>query len=331
MTEQMSHRERVRASLAGEETDRPPVSMWRHFFEDETSAEGLAEAMLGFQRRYDWDFMKVNPRASYHAEDWGLRMRRTPGGASTVASTPVKEPEDRLKFEVLDVNRGALGEQFRALEMIAAGLKGEVPFLETVFTPISIASRLVASEGVFLRHLREHWESVAHAQEVVTETFTAFSKACLDRGADGLFYATTSWATTGSMIVEEYGRFARPYDLRLLGSLPDAQLHILHVCRDHNMLTDLSDYPVHAFNWDARGQGNPSLAQGKALLGRAAVIGGIDHGALASARPEQVGWEAGGIAAAMGKRGWMLGGGCTFPPQAPDASLRAIRQAVSGV
>jgi len=69
MTDQMSHRERVRASLAGEETDRPPVSMWRHFFEDETSAEGLAEAMLGFQRRYDWDFMKVNPRASYHAED----------------------------------------------------------------------------------------------------------------------------------------------------------------------------------------------------------------------------------------------------------------------
>ena len=62
-------RERVQAALAGEPVDWPPVSMWRHFYEFEETAEGLAEAMLGFQRRYDWDFMKVNPRASYHAED----------------------------------------------------------------------------------------------------------------------------------------------------------------------------------------------------------------------------------------------------------------------
>ena len=59
--------------------DRPPVSMWRHFYAEETAADTLAEAMLGFQREYDWDFMKVNPRASYHAEDWGLEMR-TGGG-----------------------------------------------------------------------------------------------------------------------------------------------------------------------------------------------------------------------------------------------------------
>ena len=70
---EMTHRVRVTAALRGEDVDRPPVSMWRHFYEAETSAEGLAEAMLGFQRSYDWDFMKVNPRASYHAERWGLQ------------------------------------------------------------------------------------------------------------------------------------------------------------------------------------------------------------------------------------------------------------------
>ena len=67
MPDQMTHRERVRAALDGRPWDRPPVSMWRHYFEHERSAETLAEAMLGHQSRYDWDFMKFNPRASYHA------------------------------------------------------------------------------------------------------------------------------------------------------------------------------------------------------------------------------------------------------------------------
>lgn len=48
MSEQMGHRERVPATLSGQEVDRPAVSMWRHFFPQETSSEGLAEAMLGF-------------------------------------------------------------------------------------------------------------------------------------------------------------------------------------------------------------------------------------------------------------------------------------------
>ena len=61
MSDQMSHRERVMAALRDEEVDRPPVSMWRHFFDDEVTAEGMAQAMLAFQQRFDWDFMKVNP------------------------------------------------------------------------------------------------------------------------------------------------------------------------------------------------------------------------------------------------------------------------------
>ena len=119
---QMDHRERVLATLRGEEVDRPPISMWRHFFPQETSSEGLAEAMLGFQRRYDWDFMKVNPRASYHAEDFGLR--------------PVLEPDDWLKLEVLDPEQGVLGEHLQALDAISLGLNGDetvtIEGLETI-------------------------------------------------------------------------------------------------------------------------------------------------------------------------------------------------------
>ena len=66
----LSKQERVQAVLEGETVDRPPISVWRHFYDRETTSQGLVESMLGFQRQYDWDFMKVNPRAQYHVEDW---------------------------------------------------------------------------------------------------------------------------------------------------------------------------------------------------------------------------------------------------------------------
>jgi uroporphyrinogen decarboxylase len=302
--------------------------MWRHFYAEETSTEKLAEAMVGFQRRFEWDFVKVNPRASYHAEDWGLRTQYQESGPPQVIGTPIREPEDWLKLEVLDFEQGVLGEHLRSLETIARGLGEQVPVLMTVFTPLSIAASLASSEDVFLRHLRENTDHVQHAMEVVTETFIRFSTACLERGASGLFFATTSWATSQRMTREEYSRFARPYDLRLLNSLPASEFHVLHVCRDFNMLDALKDYPVHAFNWDARGKGNPSLAEGRDLVRPKTVIGGLDHGSdLVRSAPQELERDVRRTRSAMGGTGWMLGAGCTFPPETPEANIRAIRRA----
>jgi uroporphyrinogen decarboxylase len=330
MTQEMTHWERVRAMLKGEETDRVPASMWRHFFTSETSAETLAEAMLGFQERFDWDFMKVNPRASYHVEDWGVKVKYDGDASPRVIETPVKKPDDWLKLKPLDINRGVLGEHLASLEIIARGLRGQLPFIMTVFTPVSIAGRLIGSEEAFLEHLREHTEKVNHALEVITRTFTEFSRACLDRGAAGLFYATTAWATADRVNVEEYRKLIMPSDLKLLASLPPAEFHILHVCRQNNLLGALKDYPVHAFSWDPRAAGNPSLAEGKMMVGRKAVIGGIaPDKRLVEAKPAQMTSEITGMQVAMGRRGWMLGPGCTFPPETPEANLQAIRQAVA--
>ena len=331
MTDSMNHRERVLACLAGEDVDRPPVSMWRHFYAEEIAADTLAEAMLGFQRKYDWDFMKVNPRASYHAEDWGLTMRTGGDGSPEAVSWPVSELADWTRLEVLDPYAGVLGEQLEALRLIAKGLQGRVPFLMTVFTPLSIAARLVPSEEAFLQQLREHPDSVTHALEVVTETFARYATACLEVGASGLFYATTSWATTDSMTLDEYAASARPYDLRVLEAASEAEFNLLHVCRDNNMLAELGDYPVHAFNWDAHGQGNLSLAEGRTALGPKVMVGGLPHkDGLVDAYPGDLARAVENTANAMGAAGWMLGTGCTFPPNTPEANVRAVASAARG-
>ena len=68
---QMNKHERVAAALAGQDVDCPPVSTWRHFVDREQNAADLAAAMLEYHRAYDWDWVKVNPRATYFAEAWG--------------------------------------------------------------------------------------------------------------------------------------------------------------------------------------------------------------------------------------------------------------------
>jgi uroporphyrinogen decarboxylase len=328
MAAQMTHQERVMAALQGKDLDRPPVSLWRHFYGGETSAAGLAGAMLGFQERYDWDFMKVNPRASYHVEDWGAKVKYDGDTKPRVTAAPIHAPDDWAKIRPLDINRGVLKEQLTALETIARKLNGEVPFLMTVFTPLSIAADLAESEDLFLRHLRRHTEKVNAALEAITATFVKFSRACLERGAAGLFYATTSWATTDRLTAAEYDKYARPYDLKLLAALPPADFHVLHVCKQHNLLNALADYPLHAFNWDTHGEGNLSLAEGKKLLQGKTVIGGVPNDQrLVAASPAQLAADIAGLRAEMGRRGWMLGTGCTFPPETPEANLRAVRQA----
>ena len=71
----MNKKERVDAALQGDQVDRVPASMWGHDFQREWDANLLVEAMVENFTRYDWDFMKVNPRASYHVEGWGVKVR----------------------------------------------------------------------------------------------------------------------------------------------------------------------------------------------------------------------------------------------------------------
>ncbi|MFC1935285.1 uroporphyrinogen decarboxylase family protein [Chloroflexota bacterium] len=323
-------RERVKAALVGEQVDQPPISVWRHFYELEMSGEGLAQAMLAFQRQYDWAFMKVNPRAQYHVEDWGATFQYT-GDAYTPPTTthvPISSPEEWHGLNRLDPHQGTLVEHLRALRAIRNGLKREVPFVMTVFNPISLAGRLVESQDVMLQHLREHPKEVHAALEVITESYRAFVTECLNEGADGIFFATTAWATYDVLTDEEYQEFGRPYDLRVLEAAKDAEFNILHVCRSNNMLQALADYPaIHALNWDARDTTNPSLESARKLTNRP-LIGGVSRETLLNGTPEAVAQEVRDAIAQTGGRGFMVGPGCSISPRCPEENLRALQEAV---
>lgn len=328
----MSKRGRVSAALRGEPVDRVPVSFWGHDFLREWSAEGLAAAMVESVRTYDYDYLKVNPRASYYTEAWGCTYTRP--------TEPLRQPEpeswvlheagDLATIHALDGTAGAFAEQLDALRLIGRELGGEVPFVQTMFSPLSVVGRLANDRELVHRWMTEAPDGLHAALVAVTETLAGYSRACLDAGADGIFFATTEWATRDVLTADEYNAFGRPYDLRVLEAVRPAPFNILHVCRPNNMLELLLDYPAAAVNWAMHAPGNASLADVQSKTDMA-VMGGVDERhALLPASPDDVRAQVREAIAQTGGRGFLLAPGCAIAPNTPPENIRAAIDAARG-
>lgn len=326
----MNRRDRIRKTLAGEPTDRPPISFWRHFYDREGTAEALASSMLEFQRAWEWDLLKVNPRASYHVEDWGVRTVRPGDGPldkPRVAASPIGDPRDWDAIRPLDSTRGILGDHLDAQERIAADIQGDTDWLMTVFNPISIAADLVNDDARFVDHIRNHGERVHAALIAITETFAGFVRGSIARGASGIFFATTDWANDTRIEPGLYEEFGRPYDLRVLAEAAAAPLNTLHVCGPGAYVRDLLDYPVAVLSWDAHGARNPSIEEMRGLTSKTLLTGVSHERAILNGPIEAVEEEARNAIAASGSTRFILGPGCAVPASVPRAHLHAVREA----
>jgi uroporphyrinogen decarboxylase len=325
----MTKIQRMDAALRNQGVDRPPVSLWRHFYECERTAEDLAGAMLAYHKKYDWDWMKVNPRASYHVEGWGVKVNYGPGGPNdkpSVVEVPVRSASDWGKLRPLSTTEGVLDEQLEALERINEALAGEAYFVQTIFNPVSVAADLTESDQAFLDLMKSEPQALKDALEVITETFVTYARECIKAGACGIFFATTEWASRDHLTEEQWDEWGRPYDLRVLNAVQDAPFNVLHVCKDNNLLFCLADYPVHAINWAVGSPGNPGLRDVQLNTDKT-VIGGWMNETLQTGTPAQIMAEARQAREQTGGRRWMLGPACSIHVDTPEENVRAARNA----
>jgi len=116
----MTKRERLEAAIHGQATDRTPIALWRHFPGDDRRPQDLAESTVGFQRRYDFDFVKVTPTSSFSVADWGVKdeWRGNEEGTRVYTHYPIQSPDDWARLPDLDVSSGFLGAQLQCLDLI---------------------------------------------------------------------------------------------------------------------------------------------------------------------------------------------------------------------
>jgi len=326
---EMSKRDRLMAAVAGNAVDRPPVALWRHFPGDDQRPADLAAATVSFQRRWDWDLVKVTPASSFCVRDWGVEDRWVGNSEGTREYTrrAIEQPEDWRRLTVLDAHSGSLGGQLQCLEKIRAELGADTPVIQTIFSPMSQAKNLAGNERLLV-HLRRYPRAVKAGLEIIAQTTAAFIQLAMQTGIDGVFYAVQH-ARYEFMSEDLYAEFGRTYDLRLLEIVAqsDAWFNLLHLHGDDVMFDLLADYPVQAWNWHDQ-ETPPSLQEGKTKV-KGAVVGGLRQWeTLLRGDPSQVRAEAQVALDQTGGRSFILGTGCVAPVNAPWSNLRAVRDAV---
>ncbi len=326
----LSHRERLLTIIAGERPDRHAASLWRHFYHMENNAQGTAETMLWFQREYDWDFMKINPRADYHIEDWGLEQVWSKHEFEKHRKTkfPITKIEDWAKINPLSLNSPVLAEHLQVVSLIRKRSDKELPILMTVFTPLAIAGRMVEHNETLAKHLEEAPELVESALRAITETFARFVSELRSAGADGIFFATTQWASSDFLTWPQYERFGLPYDLPVLNAAGDDAINLLHVCHSSCFLTELSSrpYPAKMINWNSFDPTNLPLDKAGSVLPNHQLVGGVDHtGWLLRSTPDEVAYLLDKLKDEYPANRLIIGPGCAIEPTTPKENLRAIR------
>lgn len=320
----MRPRERVLAAVHGEEVDRPPFAVWRHFYPDEADPRALAEATIAFTTRHRLDLVKLNPRAHYHGEPWGARYAYAGAERPRLVRNAVGRTADWARIDRRDTSEPAFQEMLAALRAVREALP-DVPLVATIFTPLGAAQRL-ATPAQLRSDLREHPDAVLPALAALAETFRALAAVCCEV-ADGVFLATTPAASREYLADDEYARFGIPYDLRVLDGARGAPLNVLHVCGDDAPVIRLGRaYDVAAVSWNAHGRLDPPLDAFLAAVPGKAAIGGLSDAAWYD--PERARVEARVGRERTGGRRWIAAGACTIPVDSRAEAIDAAHEAL---
>lgn len=327
----MTGRERVQAALVLGVADRPPVGAWGHTYKEEWSPRSLAAITVERARRFRWDFVKYQPRASCFAEAFGSVYQPANHRLRGPVLVSMAVPDVKAWRKLSLVDRKALDDQVESIGIAARELGPDVPVIQTVFSPITVGGYLVGkSQSRVLRELKKEPALVRPALERIAEALVDFSRRSVEAGAAGIFYAVSGYAGRGVMSEAAYRDLILPLDVAVLSRLPkQAWFNVVHLCGSNLNFGLSRDMPTPAVSWSIHNQGNPSLAEGRKISGRA-VMGGLGQRAsLLYGPPPAVITEARSAVESTGGRGLLLAPGCSVPPRARDANLAAIVEAVA--
>lgn len=340
-----SKRERIGAVLHGERADRPPISAWRHFpqFEHDGPAV-MAKAMLDFQSRYDWDFIKVNPRAVYYHEAWGNKYDYDHYNdvVPTLVKKVVNSREDIEKIGEVSGRNGVFAEQIEAVRLIIEGTKGKVPVFQTIFTPVGIFMNLCGlrsigryresprEESVMIQMMNEEPHLVHVALGNIARTIANYAAGIVEAGADGVFYAALGMARTGYFTPEEWQEFVKPYDLMVLEELKKI-MTIIHTCGIHSNPEWFTGFPVNVIHWAENAPGNPSLVSAPLWIKNRIPMGGVDERLFGANKPEEIRSMAKDTIEKMDDIPFILAPDCSIGLNSSDEEIAAFRSSVEGL
>lgn len=327
-----SKKELVLAALNNRPVDRVPVGFWFHFTQEEERGLGLTQPEIvernvaghfAFYDAFKPDFVKIMSDGFFAYPN--ERLRDVKSLADLQDIRPVGEQHPWIQGQVELVRR--LTQKFG----------GEVLTFYNIFAPIKYL-RLLQKQNpnrAAAELLAKEPQALKRVLDVIAEDIAALSRLVItEGGADGIYFSVQN-IPEPEVTKELYREIIAPGELSVLAAANSvSENNLLHICGFRGNRNDLSwytDYPAKAVNWAVNVENIP-LAEGKALFGGRAVIGGFNNtaeGILYSGSKEQVEAFTEGLVKGAGHKGVILGADCTVPNDIDLKRLEWVRKAAA--
>ena len=323
------------------------VAAWQHLVGHEYGADEFADAYIDFVRKWDWDWVKINPRAIYYSEAWGSKYDHNEYDGYVIPrklDDIVKTPTDLAKIVELDPKQNeVLRQQYDSAAKIRAAFTDRA-VLQSIFNPLSVLLQLAdvplyPGDEYATPSLTRDELVFAHADEAkkalinIANTLAAYAAALVTpveqggAGLDGIFFAVTGTVSEGYFSKEQYAEFGEPYDRIVLDAIkkanPEAEV-LLHTCRAFSNPNWFEDYGVEIVQWDQYLDGNPQVDAPLKVV----PVGGPSFTDFA------VNGDASVVKADIEKvielrkgKPFLLAPSCTVPTPASEESLKALAAA----
>jgi uroporphyrinogen decarboxylase len=290
----MKSRDRVDRALRGQEVDRSPFTYWYHFGLEKEPPARHAQATLDFHRKFHTDVVKVMSDFPYPK----------PSGA----------------WHQLKEDPNPFPAQIKALELIRDGLAGDAYFVETIFNPWNVATKLSSKEEV-LKLKRENPQALLDAIQVIAKSEATHAHRAVAAGAAGIFLAIDN-AQEGYLTPQEYAKFSEPFDRMVLNAVKSAPLNVLHLHGDKVYVDRfLQGWPAAAINYSTHGTGIGIADVRKKYSG--VLMAGFDERKFRTLQPPELKSEWTEASRAAGKK-FILAPGCSVPNDTKDDELLRV-------
>lgn len=319
------YRDLLDAVLSGQAAPVCPVFAHRHHPQADQTAAALSEATLAWQRRFDFDLIKLTPASTWQLIDYGVIDADAPDdslGRRRIVRRPVVDPNDWYALPRLDPGFGFAAEILRAAAATARAA-GDVPVVVTVYAPASLATKLAGADRL-AEHRRDHPDAVAAGLATISENTCRTVAALAETGVDGVYLAVQT-AQQAAHTSADYAGFALPGDIACLEAAQCLPLTILHLHGDGLLCALFSDRPSSVLHFDALpGNPVPQFGQASGLFGPAVSTGPSPAGGLQAGSAGQIFTEARSWVIRSGGSRFILAPGCTVPLATPAANLEAL-------
>jgi uroporphyrinogen decarboxylase len=306
---QMTKIERVRAALRGEKVDRLPYSVWYHFGMQFRDGLAHAEVEHAFYKRFDLDFLKVMNDYDYP---------RAEGMYDVVT------PEDWRRLpQVSPWNYDGYKQELTALRELSRRLGSEAYFIDTIFSPWTTARNICWKN--WRAHMNEHPDDFLAGMETITVNLERLVSAMMEVGTSGIFLSVAG-AAKEYLTWEEYERFGKPFDLRILKAAEGAPMNVLHIHGGGVPFQEMLGYQVNCVNWADRDPSNPRLADARKQT-KLALMGGIDHEEFKELTLAEIQAQADDAHAQLKGRAFILAPGCSLKTNTLPRQIDNLRDA----